>query len=278
MINVIAEFKPINNGRFALMDDSVIRGGFHVVPTLFERDRIPADRRKIGMLVNVIENGTIYKLLDNGTWLSSFNPYSFSTGFTVSENHTVSINFGTTSGSVCSGDDSRLSNARTPLQHNLLSHVIENGVNGQILVVTSGATFSFVTMAGDATIDKDGVIYVRNIKGTQVEKLGIFIIDIDLDDDVDVPRLIPEASFETGGFLGAKIDFVMFREGRGYSCGYIKLMYDGTNVMLSYVEDNQTGDLGIEFSANVVDDVVHLYYTSVSSGYATRFKFTTIAF
>lgn len=68
-IPLIAELITKNNQPFALMDDGVIRGGFHCVETLSERNAISVDRRKSGMLVFVQETNTIYRLqIDLITW------------------------------------------------------------------------------------------------------------------------------------------------------------------------------------------------------------------
>lgn len=70
-IELIAEIVPKNNGKFALIDDKVIRGGFHCVNSILERNNISSDRRKEGMLVAVISNNTIWQLkngIENVNW------------------------------------------------------------------------------------------------------------------------------------------------------------------------------------------------------------------
>lgn len=58
--------------------------------------------------------------------------------------------FGTTAGTVCQGNDTRLSNARTPVGTALSS--------GQIFVGSAGNVVAAVAMSGDATIDAAGVV------------------------------------------------------------------------------------------------------------------------
>ena len=68
-IELIAELVPKNSGDFPLLDDAYIRGGFHVVATLTERNAIAANRRKAGMRVAVQSTDRVYKLAsDLTTW------------------------------------------------------------------------------------------------------------------------------------------------------------------------------------------------------------------
>jgi len=68
-IEIISEIVQKNNQPFALMDDSKIRGSYHVVEFLTDRDSINSDLRKFGMAVFVQENGLEYELQsDLITW------------------------------------------------------------------------------------------------------------------------------------------------------------------------------------------------------------------
>lgn len=64
-------------------------------------------------------------LTDSGKKASDFT-YTNGTGISKSGN-TFSADFGTTSGKVCQGDDSRLSDARTPTAHNQAASTITAG-------------------------------------------------------------------------------------------------------------------------------------------------------
>ena len=67
------------NGNFPLMDDSQIGGGYKIVNSISERDSIPEEKRKIGMLVCVqYENGEseFFKLNNDNT----FAPFILGSG------------------------------------------------------------------------------------------------------------------------------------------------------------------------------------------------------
>jgi hypothetical protein len=69
-IELIAEITPKNDEDFAILEDVYLRGGFHVVPTLTDRNNISADRRKAGMRVAVNSTDLVYKLqADLTTWV-----------------------------------------------------------------------------------------------------------------------------------------------------------------------------------------------------------------
>jgi len=72
-IPLIAEIVPKNSGQFALLDDSNIRGGFRVCTLTSDRDNISVDKRKEGMLVYVIETGSMFSLESD---LITWNPSS----------------------------------------------------------------------------------------------------------------------------------------------------------------------------------------------------------
>ena len=67
-IELISEIVQKNGGTFPLLDSNNLRGGFYSVNTEAERDSIPINRRKVGMLCYVIEDNKYYKLEDNGNW------------------------------------------------------------------------------------------------------------------------------------------------------------------------------------------------------------------
>ena len=66
--------------------------------------------------------------------------------------------FGTSANTFCQGNDSRLSNARTPVGTSLTS--------GQIYVGSNLNTAAAVALSGDATLPNSGVITIGNSKIT----------------------------------------------------------------------------------------------------------------
>lgn len=56
-----------SGGDFAILDSSNIRGGFHQVSNLKERDSLISDKKKSGMLVYVASENQIYQWINN-TW------------------------------------------------------------------------------------------------------------------------------------------------------------------------------------------------------------------
>lgn len=69
-IPLISEIIPQNSGKFALIDDAYIRGGFHCVQNLTERNSMPQDVRKCGMRVFVTSTDIVYELKDDlTTWV-----------------------------------------------------------------------------------------------------------------------------------------------------------------------------------------------------------------
>lgn len=107
-------------------------------------------------------NGTLWVLYNRAT------AYTFSTGLTLTTT-TVTIDFAasgvSSSTQAVRADDSRLSDGRTPLAHQLDGglHTISGKTAGQILLATSATTFAFTTLTGDVTISGAGVTTLNNI-------------------------------------------------------------------------------------------------------------------
>ena len=81
--------------------------------------------------------------------------------------------FGTSSGTFCQGNDSRLSDARTPTAHQFDSatyHTISGKTAGQILLATAATTYAFTTISNDATISGAGVLTLKNTGTTGTYK------------------------------------------------------------------------------------------------------------
>lgn len=60
-INISTFLQPSNGNTFFLLEDTFLKGGFRVTPTIASRDAIPAINLKIGCRVYVQENGVEYK-------------------------------------------------------------------------------------------------------------------------------------------------------------------------------------------------------------------------
>lgn len=59
---IIDTIKQKNGGTFAVAEANDLKGGHYQVATLVERNNIPEERRKEGMLVTVDEDETTYEL------------------------------------------------------------------------------------------------------------------------------------------------------------------------------------------------------------------------
>lgn len=67
-VELISEIVQKNGGAFPLLDSNNLRGGFYSVDNISERDNIPEQRRKTGMLCYVKEDEKYYKLNNDNTW------------------------------------------------------------------------------------------------------------------------------------------------------------------------------------------------------------------
>ena len=67
-------------------------------------------------------------------------------GGALSSNVTLTVSYGTTSTTACVGNDARLSDARTPLTHTLLSHSASGLTTNHVLVATSATTYGFAAI------------------------------------------------------------------------------------------------------------------------------------
>lgn len=67
-VTVIDTIKPKNDGDFPVLEDVDLQGGFRTVADATERDAIPPERRKEGMLVYQLDEEKYYKLTAVGDW------------------------------------------------------------------------------------------------------------------------------------------------------------------------------------------------------------------
>jgi hypothetical protein len=71
-IPLISDIRPKNDAPFGVVEDKYFIGGFRRVDTLEERDEITEGRRRVGMLVSVVEDGKVYRLeggIENANWV-----------------------------------------------------------------------------------------------------------------------------------------------------------------------------------------------------------------
>lgn len=68
-IPLISNIEQANNGEFWLVDSNAIYGGLYHVNVPAERDSLPTQRLKVGMLCYVLEEDTYYKYTEDGSWI-----------------------------------------------------------------------------------------------------------------------------------------------------------------------------------------------------------------
>lgn len=73
---------------------------------------------------------------------------------------------GTTGSTACAGNDSRLSDARTPTSHTLISHTASGLTGGQLLLATSATAYAFTTITGDVTFSSAGAASISAVTVT----------------------------------------------------------------------------------------------------------------
>lgn len=67
-IEVISTIKPKNAGLFAIVEDGDLKGSYRAVADATERDAIPAERRKEGMMVYQIDIDSFLRLDGSDSW------------------------------------------------------------------------------------------------------------------------------------------------------------------------------------------------------------------
>lgn len=191
MIPILGTISPtdLTNDTYATHDELFGKGGYRTVNTLLERNNIPIDRRKSGMLVYVLEDGNRYKLEnDLTTWT-----IDFPTKATVSpeskllnanlEWTTMTVGSGGHSANVYLSDDTSITNSSykslsyTPSMTEAIKTIIVN--NNEVL----GQTYIFDKEVGVTTLDS-GVwsfnccISVSAVAGNTKLKIVTFKRDI----------------------------------------------------------------------------------------------------
>lgn len=82
-IPLISNIEQANEGEFWLVDSNAIYGGLYHVDSIQQRDSLPTQRLKIGMLCYVSEADTYYKYTQGKTWIE------FTSGVGVSSNAVI---------------------------------------------------------------------------------------------------------------------------------------------------------------------------------------------
>lgn len=227
----------------------------------------------------------------NGTsWIqySAAQSWNFSTGLTVSGN-TVSIDFGTTAGKVCQGNDSRLSDSRTPTAHQLDSatyHTISGKTPGQVLIALTATTFGFVSFSQDITISATGVATIQKINNISISELGIQQNSATLVDNTSSAALVTGCSWGVTSYRSVRIDFSISRGTGNYATGYLALIHDGTTPRITIILDDEIGTVlspttvlaGITFSTDITGGNMRLLYRTNSTGTAATMRFYVKAF
>jgi hypothetical protein len=92
------------------------------------------------------------------------------TGLGVSSG-TVSVTYGTTSGTACQGNDARLSDARTPTSHthgNITNAGAIGSTSGQIVVTTTGGVLTTAATISSASVSGLGTIATQNANSVAI--------------------------------------------------------------------------------------------------------------
>lgn len=67
-IPLISNIEQANNGEFWLVDSNSIYGGLYHVDTIEQRDSLPKQRLKVGMLCYVLNTDMYYKYNSSNVW------------------------------------------------------------------------------------------------------------------------------------------------------------------------------------------------------------------
>lgn len=208
--------------------------------------------------------------------------FTFSNGLTVDSNNLVTPTYGTAANTFCAGNDSRLSNARTPTAHQLDSatyHTISGKIAGQVLIATAATTFGFVTFGGDVTsVSAAGAVTIGKIGGVAINDLGLKQNSATLADNTSTPTLVTGCSWAIATYRSIKIEYSISRGAGNYVTGYIALLHDGTTPRITVIEDDSIGTHGITFSTDITGGNIRLLFTTTSASAAATMKFFNYTF
>jgi hypothetical protein len=139
-VTVIAEITQKNSANFAIVSDTNVKGGFSIVADSTARDAIPTGVRKNQMWVCTASDGKVWSL---GSDLTTWTEKTFG----------AAVTYGTSSGTACEGNDSRLTNTRVPTDATVTSAKMDPTFLAGIVQATS-------PYAGCSTIH-DGTNWVK---------------------------------------------------------------------------------------------------------------------
>ena len=232
-----------------------------------------------------IKNGTVHAnqqyAYEGSSWVqySAAQPWTFSTGLSV-VGQTVSVSYGTIAGTAAQGNDSRLSDSRTPLAHVLDGplHTVSGETPGNVMLATSATSFAFTPISGDLGISASGVATISTINNIALNNLGLQQNIATLADNVSTAALVTGCSWAIASYRSIRIPFSITRGSGNYCVGYIVLLHDGTTPRVTYIEDDSIGTSGVTFTTAINTGNIQLLYTTTSTGSAATIRFTTTTF
>lgn len=235
-IPLISEIIPKNNGDFALLDDSNIRGGFRVVNNLTERNAIPADRRKIGMKVFVISTDNIYTLEND---LSSW---------------TVDTTFTQNLQSAYNGGAQIITATGIPVW------IDSNDLSSRIFQITSNSE-DILAVSGDKTVE-----FFKSLKGKEYTTSITSIVASNTPNAVIDSISINEYRAVQYAYTCSNSD------NSGYETGQVHLIHDGSNISIYSSMNSAIGvPCGINFSSIIdIDHNMTLLASTDNSGSFSR--------
>ena len=234
-IPLIAEIVPKNNGAFALIDDTNIRGGFRIVSNLTERNAIPSDKRKEGMRVFCISTDTVYSL--------QADLIGWAVDATTSANLQAAYNAGAQ-----------------------INTTTGNPVTFQGIDPTAIFVIQDVTNNPLFQVDGDGL--VESMKTLKGDTFTTSIIEV-------VPASFPNLvidSVDTTIYRAVQYFYTCSTsDNTGFETGQVFLVHDGVQVSVCAMMNSSIGvPCGISFGADVLTGNMRLLVTTDNSGSFSR--------
>lgn len=224
-IELIARIAPKNNGDFALLEDIYLQGGFHVVPTLTDRNNITSDRRKYGMRVAVQSTDKVYKLASD---LLSWS---------LDEQATATLQ-----AAYDAGDGIINTRSTDPLS------VVGQDDVSDIFIIKNASGVPILKVDGSEIIEFNGTIRGKNYASTVLTNVASNLSNVIID------------SFDKKLYRACQYCYTITNsDSSGYETGRLYIVHDGLNSTVSVYQDNSTGsNSGILFSTIIYGDEVRL--------------------